>query len=242
MADQKHDLQRLQGAAGEITAEAAIRHKTNDLQAEADAEHAQQMAEWQASQKVAQMEQNPEEEDFDDFDDDPTLRDLEAKRLAALKAKFGAEKQFHAQGHGEYREIVEEEFLKEVCGSEHVVVHFYHTEFFRCKIVDKHMRIIAPQHLGCKFLYLDAAKAPFFVAKLQIQILPTVVVFRDGKVTDQLNGFDELGGKDEFRTAVLEKWLATQGCIKLKKHSAAAHANGDCCHSDESNSDDDDDD
>ena len=42
MADQKHDLQRLQGAAGEITAEAAIRHKTNDLQAEADAEHAQQ--------------------------------------------------------------------------------------------------------------------------------------------------------------------------------------------------------
>ena len=79
------------------------------------------------------------------FDDDPTLRDLEAKRLAALKARFGAEKQFHAQGHGEYREIVEEEFLKEVCGSEHVVVHFYHTEFFRCKIVDKHMRIIAPQ-------------------------------------------------------------------------------------------------
>ena len=69
-----------------------------------------------------------------------------------------------------------------------------------------------------------------------------MVVFRDGKVTDQLNGFDELGGKDEFRTAVLEKWLALQGCIKLKKHSAAAHANGDCCHSDESNSDDDDDD
>lgn len=51
------------------------------------------------------------------------------------------EKQFHAQGHGEYREIVEEEFLKEVCGSVYVVVHFYHQEFFNCKIVDKHLRV-----------------------------------------------------------------------------------------------------
>ena len=35
----------------------------------------------------------------------------------------------------------------------------------------------------------------------------------------------------------LEKWLAEEGCIKLKKHSAAAHANGDCCGSDDSESD-----
>ena len=32
---QKADLQRLQGAASEITAEAAIRHKTADIEAEA---------------------------------------------------------------------------------------------------------------------------------------------------------------------------------------------------------------
>jgi len=231
MTDQKADLQRLQSAAGEVTQEACMRNVTKDMQVEHDAEQAQAVADWKAGQKTAQVEENNHEEDVDDFDDDPVLRDLETRRRDALKARFSREKEFHAQGHGEYREIVEDEFLKEVCGSQHVVLHFYHLEFIRCKIIDKHLKILAQQHLGCKFLHIDSAKAPFFVNKLSIRMLPTVVVFRDGKVAETLCGFEDLGNKDDFRTAVLEKWLAEQGCIKLKKHSAAAHANGDCCDS-----------
>lgn len=53
------------------------------------------------------------------------------------------EKMNHAQGHGEYREIVEEEFLKEVCGSEYVIVHFYHLEFLRCKVGRQHLPVAA---------------------------------------------------------------------------------------------------
>ena len=230
-ANQKNDMQRLQSAAGEGTQEACMRNVTKDIRDEEKADHAQQVADWKASQKTASVETNQEEE-VDDFDDDPVLRDLETRRRDALKARFSKEKEFHAQGHGEYREIVEDEFLKEVCGSVHVVVHFYHLEFIRCKIMDKHLKILAQQHLGCKFLHIDSAKAPFFVNKLSIVMLPTVVVFRDGKVEDTLCGFEALGNKDDFRTAVLEKWLAEQGCIKLKKHSAAAHANGDCCDDD----------
>ena len=49
---------------------------------------------------------------------------MQEKRLAAMKARFLAEKMHQAQGHGDYREIVEDEFLKEVCGSLNVVVHF----------------------------------------------------------------------------------------------------------------------
>ena len=47
-----------------------------------------------------------------------------------------------------------------MCGSQWVVVHFYHPEFFRCKIIDKHLRIIAKQKnaLACKFLTLNADK------------------------------------------------------------------------------------
>ena len=90
--------------------------------------------------------------------------------LCRCARRYALEKQFHAQGHGEYREITEEEFLKEVCGSQWVVIHFYHKEFFRCKVVDKHLREIAKKHLSCKWLTLDAEKAPFFVAKLGIQV------------------------------------------------------------------------
>ena len=58
-----------------------------------------------------------------------------------MKARFQKEKENAAQGTGEYREIVEEDF-KEVT-RKWVVVHFYHTEFFAW-VVDKHMRLIAP--------------------------------------------------------------------------------------------------
>merc|ERR1712159_688621 len=143
--------------------------------------------------------------------------DLHAKRLADLQKKHALEKQFHAQGHGEYREIGEDEFLKEVCGSQWCVVHFYHPEFFRCKIVDKHLRIIAQKHLSCKFLTLNVEKAPFFVAKLAIQMLPTVIVFKDGIVSGQFSGFDEMGGKDDFRTEVMEHWFSKAGCVVMKK-------------------------
>ena len=79
------------------------------------------------------------------------------------------------------------------------------------------MQIIAQKHLSCKFLTLNVEKAPFFVSKLAIQMLPTVIVFKDGIVSDQFSGFDEMGGKDEFRTEVMEHWFAKAGCVVMKK-------------------------
>ena len=200
----------------EVTQDALISNVNEELQETAKAEAQNQLAEWEASRKVAQIEKDDDSDD-DEFLDDKELQDLQSKRLADLQKKFALEKQFQAQGHGEYREISEEDFLKEVCGSQWVVVHFYHPEFFRCKIVDKHMKIIAQKHLSCKWLTLNAEKAPFFVSKLAIQMLPTVIVFKDGVVHEQFSGFDEMGGKDEFRTEVMEHWFSKAGCVIMKK-------------------------
>lgn len=203
----------------EVTQDALIKNVNEELQETAKVESQNQLAEWNACQKHAQIEK---EDDFDedDFEDDAILASLQQKRMAEYKAKRDLEVKFHQQGHGEYREIAEEDFLKEVCGSQWVVVHFYHREFFRCKIIDKHLRIIAPKHLSCKFLTLDAEKAPFFVTKLAIQMLPSVYVFKDGVVAESMAGLDELGGKDEFRTEVLEHWLSKAGCVIMKKADA----------------------
>lgn len=200
----------------EVTQEALLNNVNTELQETAQAEAQSQMEAWEASQKKAQIEAD---DDFDDdeFMDDKVIADLQQKRLEDLKKRHALEMQFHKQGHGEYREITEEDFLKEVCGSQWVVVHFFHREFFRCKIVDKHLRIIAAKHLSCKWLTLDAEKAPFFISKLAIRMLPTVIVFKDGVVHDQFAGFDELGGKDEFRTEVMEHWFSKAGCVKMKK-------------------------
>jgi len=202
----------------EVTQDALMKNVNDELQETAKEAHAVQVAEYEAMQKKVQVADDDDEFDDDEFLNDKDLQDLQQKRLTDLQKKFALEKQFQAQGHGEYREIVEENFLKEVCGSQWVVVHFYHREFFRCKIVDKHLRIIAAKHLSCKWLTLDAEKAPFFVSKLAIQMLPTVIVFKDGVVHEQFNGFDEMGGKDEFRTEVMEHWFSKAGCVKMKKH------------------------
>jgi len=201
----------------EVTQDALMNNVNDELQQTAKEEASRQVAEWEASQKKAQIEDDDDGFDDDDFLNDKELDDLQAKRLADLQKKHQLEKQFKQQGHGEYREITEEEFLKEVCGSQWVVVHFFHREFFRCKIIDKHMRIIAQKHLSCKWLTLDAEKAPFFVSKLAIQMLPTVIVFKDGVVHEQFNGLDEMGGKDEFRTEVMEHWFSKAGCVIMKK-------------------------
>lgn len=202
----------------EVTQEALVRNVNDELQETAKAEAQNQIAEWEASQKRAQIEKD-DDFDEDEFLNDPALQDLQQKRLNDLQKKAQLEKQFHSQGHGEYREISEEDFLKEVCGSQWVVVHFYHREFWRCKIVDKHLREIAKKHLSCKWLSLDAEKAPFFVTKLALQVLPTVIVFKNGIVHDQFQGFEELGGKDDFRTEVMEHWFSKAGCVVMKKAS-----------------------
>ena len=49
--------------------------------------------------------------------------------------------------------------------------------------------------------------APFFTVKLQVKLLPCLVLFCNGVAVDRLAGFDELGAKDDFRTARLEKRL-----------------------------------
>jgi len=220
----------------EVTQDALMKNVNDELQETAKVEAQNQMAEWESSQKKATIESD----DDDDFLNDKELDDLQSKRLADMQKKHALEKQFKQQGHGEYREITEEDFLKEVCGSQWVVVHFHHREFFRCKIVDKHLRIIAQKHLSCKWLTLDAEKAPFFVSKLAIQMLPTVIVFKDGVVHEQFSGFDEMGGKDEFRTEVMEHWLSKAGCVIMKKHDVAKmNEDSDSSGNEGSGSDDD---
>uniref|UniRef100_A0A2P2KDD2 Thioredoxin domain-containing protein PLP3B n=1 Tax=Rhizophora mucronata TaxID=61149 RepID=A0A2P2KDD2_RHIMU len=152
-------------------------------------------------------------------EEDPELEKLHADRIAALKKEAGKQEAMKKQGHGEYREIIEGDFLGEVTGSEKVICYFYHKEFYRCKIMDKHLKTLAPWHFDTKFIKLDAENAPFFVTKLGIKTLPCVILFRKGIATDRLIGFQDLGGKDDFTTKSLEMLLTSKGIISKKKEN-----------------------
>ena len=172
---------------------------------------------------------NNTDDSDDEFDhlldeEDPSLIQLREARLAQLKLEQSQLAQNRALGHGELRTIVQDEFLPECTGSsKFVCIHFFQDEFERCKIMDFHLRIVAGEHYECKFLRIDAAKAPFFVNKFNIRALPSLFVYENGKEIGRLTGFDGLNvdpkKPDEWHTGKLQEWLAEKGVIRYEKPS-----------------------
>eukprot|EP00581_Thalassiosira_minuscula_P032303 CAMPEP_0183763326 /NCGR_PEP_ID=MMETSP0739-20130205/9628_1 /TAXON_ID=385413 /ORGANISM="Thalassiosira miniscula, Strain CCMP1093" /LENGTH=343 /DNA_ID=CAMNT_0026001725 /DNA_START=816 /DNA_END=1847 /DNA_ORIENTATION=- len=166
---------------------------------------------------------NSSDDEFDYLlDDDDELTALRQARIAQLKHEQSKRAEHLSLGHGSVRTIGQDDFLPECTGSsKYVVVHFFHDDFERCKIMDFHLNIIAPVHLGAKFLRIDAAKAPFFVAKLRIKTLPALIVFENGKEIGRLTGFEGLAKNakkpDEWHTGRLEEWISGTGAIEYER-------------------------
>ena len=137
-------------------------------------------------------------------------------RLEQMKQQHKETMELKAKGHGEYTEIEEQQFLKEVTSSKYVVCHFYHKDFESCKTFDDRLRTLSKKFVRTKFVYIDSDKAPFFVGKLGIRILPCLVCFENGVAIDRLIGTMELGNSDEFSPALLALRLAEKGCLEYE--------------------------
>ena len=128
---------------------------------------------------------------------------IRVRRLLEMKKQHSVQNTLRGLGHGAYTEVVESEFLDSVIKSRYVVVHFYHDEFARCKAVDKHLSLVALSLIGIRFVKLNSQKCPFFVNKLQVKVLPTILYFVNGKTVHRLVGFEELGGNQDFKVSAL---------------------------------------
>ncbi|XP_041662252.1 thioredoxin domain-containing protein 9 [Cheilinus undulatus] len=149
--------------------------------------------------------------------DEDDLERLKERRLEALKKAQKQKQEWLSKGHGEYREIPsEKDFFGEVKESKNVVCHFYRNSTFRCKIVDKHLTILAKKHVETKFIKLNVDKAPFLTERLRIKVIPTLALLTDGKTKDYVVGFTDLGNTDDFSTEMLEWRL---GCADVINYS-----------------------
>lgn len=152
-----------------------------------------------------------------DLEDIEVLRE---RRLQQMKKMAEKRRQWVALGHGEYSEIqAEKEFFSVVKASDRVVCHFYR-ENWPCKVMDKHLSILAKQHIETRFVKINAEKSPFLTEKLKIVVLPTLALIKKAKVDDYVVGFDELGGTDDFGTEELEDRLAKAQVIILEGESS----------------------
>ncbi len=146
--------------------------------------------------------------------DSDDLDRLRERRIQQMKKASAQKEEWRSKGHGQYTELSEEkEFFGECKNNDKVVCHFYRSSTFRCKIVDKHLALLAPKHLEAKFVKLSVERAPFLCDRLHIRILPTIACVIDAKTKDYIKGFDELGGHDDFTTEMMEWRLGCTGVI-----------------------------
>ncbi|XP_071786754.1 thioredoxin domain-containing protein 9-like [Asterias amurensis] len=149
--------------------------------------------------------------------DEDELEILRRKRLETMKKDQQLRQDWLAVGHGSYTELPDEKaFFNECKKSDSVVCHFYRDSAFRCKIVDKHLQILAPKHMETRFLKINVEKSPFLAERLKIVVIPTIALISGGQTKDYIVGFDELGGKDDFKTEMLEWRL---GCARVIKYN-----------------------
>jgi thioredoxin-like negative regulator of GroEL len=52
------------------------------------------------------------------------------------------------------------------------------------QVVDKHLSILAKQHIETRFVKINAEKSPFLAEKLKIIVLPTIALIKNTKVDD----------------------------------------------------------
>lgn len=165
------------------------------------------------------MNQTEDDLDSEGSDDDNELRGIRDKRLKEIRAQERQKVEDRGKGHGQYRHIVQDEFIKEMTSSDRVVCVFYHQDAPICEIMHHHMEKLAQRHIETKFVKIDAAKAIFFVQKLAIRSMPTTMLFFDGIANDKIIGFEGLcedqpeGKEDEWPTIRLARLLASKGSI-----------------------------
>ncbi|KAK9804390.1 hypothetical protein WJX72_010733 [[Myrmecia] bisecta] len=155
--------------------------------------------------------------DVDELLDDPELERLHAERLAALQKEAEKRQALQRKGHGELQEVQEGDFLEIVTKAEKCVCHFFHRDFERCKIIDKHLGLLAKKYFDTRFIKLSAPDAPFFTVKLQVKVLPCILVFRNGVNVDRAVGFDDFGQKDDFPTSAVERKLLKSGVVAVRQ-------------------------
>jgi thiol-disulfide isomerase/thioredoxin len=182
--------------------------------------------------------------------EDAALDGFRERRLQQLHEEFArAQAQRANLGSGTYEDVQDEKAVMDITtfpplplpppsdfvrangkgnrSNKNAVVHFYHSDFRRCKILDSHLALLAPKHLECRFVRVEVEKAPFLVERLAVRVLPCLLAFVDGKQVGRMEGFERLGNTDTFRTVRLEEVLVASEVLERVRFAEDGGVLGD---------------
>lgn len=161
-----------------------------------------------AQQQDEAVDEDPDsllEELERDLDDQFDLGGFRERRMEELKFQMEAAQKMKQSNYGRYTEMkVEKEIIEATAKAKRSVLHFFHRDFRRCKIMDEHLEKLAAKHFDTLFICAEVSNVPFLVNKIDVRVLPCVVGFVGGISKMKIVGFEELEGGDHFTTASLE--------------------------------------
>eukprot|EP01054_Gregarina_sp_Poly1_P002517 Gregarina_sp_Poly_1__2516@NODE_1681_length_3545_cov_85_334675_g1104_i0_p2_GENE_NODE_1681_length_3545_cov_85_334675_g1104_i0NODE_1681_length_3545_cov_85_334675_g1104_i0_p2_ORF_typecomplete_len217_score46_00Phosducin/PF02114_16/7e23Thioredoxin/PF00085_20/6_9e03Thioredoxin/PF00085_20/0_00031FtsK_SpoIIIE/PF01580_18/0_06MCPVI/PF02993_14/0_077Methyltransf_25/PF13649_6/1_2e03Methyltransf_25/PF13649_6/1_2BAG/PF02179_16/0_11BAG/PF02179_16/7_9e03_NODE_1681_length_3545_cov_85_334675_g1104_i011931843 len=160
--------------------------------------------------READIDRELEKLDAMDVDELEVLRE---KRRQQMREKAKHNMMWQQLGHGEYAEVHSEmDFFAAARTSPKVICHFYKadTNTERKEIMDKHLMKLSKEMMDIRFITANVEKLPFVTGRLNIFVLPSIILIKEQKMFHTMIGFEELGRKDDFTTqelvAVLKKW------------------------------------
>jgi len=143
------------------------------------------------------------------------LEELRAKRLEDLKKKQMQRSKWLQNNHGRIHEIIDQkQFFENVKSTKHVICLFYSKTSKWSHILQEHLTLIAQKHLECKFIQIESQHAPFLIERLNIWMMPTLVLAKNNKVSTQLRGLDWVAPNGKIQTVALEQKLFEYGFLE----------------------------
>lgn len=144
---------------------------------------------------------------LDNMQDD----DLEAirhRRLAQMKKQAEDQAMWRRNGHGTVHYITEKDFFIRAKSAKRMVAIFYRKGTSRyAEDFLEHISRVAQAHLETLFVTLDAEKSPFLCTRLNVRILPSIVMVKNGEIDKMLIGLDQVSPTGKFSTVGIEKRL-----------------------------------
>merc|ERR1740123_2850434 len=177
--------------------------------------------------------------------DEEDLEELRAKRLEDIWKKQVQRSKWLANNHGRIHELSDQKlFFENVKSTKHVICLFYSKTSKWTQILQDHLTLIAQKHLECKFIQIEAQHAPFLIERLNIWMMPTLVLAKDNKVSTQLRGLDWVAPNGKFDTIAMEQKLFEFGFLEetylaLEKQTKAHAPSKGAMHAQEDDSEDD---
>ncbi|XP_034267344.1 phosducin-like protein 2 [Pantherophis guttatus] len=166
----------------------------------------QKKAEVKPYEKMNLKQLKEAEDDFDE-EDLKAVEMYRKQRLAELKALQ------KRQRYGELNEISGDQYVKEVTNAPKdvwVVIHLYNESIPMCTLVNRHLSLLAIKFPETKFV---KAIAKSCIENYHDNCLPTIFVYKDGKIEGKLIGVVEFGGT-ALMVEDLEWKLAEFGAVK----------------------------